>query len=524
MERQLESSPTGLPADAIKYNRPSFQKAVARGLTMAQEKKPDAAVQEPVKRFESSGSLSIGGKKLSYTATAAWQPLFEGDKEKAEVFHTYYRVGRRDAGSRALTFVFNGGPGAASAYLHMGAIGPRRIETNKDGTLPASPVRLVDNAQTWLAFTDLVFVDPVGTGLSRAKPEEDKEKADKSAEPGTFYWDVANDLSALCDFITGFLSREGRWRSPIFLAGESYGGYRAARLVRQLQDQAGVGLSGAMLISPALEWDSLFSSRFNVLARALGIPSYAAAARFHGRCKAAKRGESLPAFLERAEEYALESFLPAAARGDGRPDKAMKAAYGELADWIGLDVEIISKHSARVGMRTFARELLRDQDLVVGVYDAAVTSRDPLPITDSFAGVDPTLGGLNRLYTAGANAHIREGLGVESERKYELLNFTVNRGWQWRDQTTGSPVPPGATDDLAVGLAMNPSMKLMIVHGIYDLITPYFESKHLLRHLRQDSRGVSDIELRTYEGGHMFYMWEKSRRAFTADAKKLIGG
>ena len=161
---------------------------------------------------------------------------------------------------------------------------------------------------------------------------------------------------------------------------------------------------------------------------------------------------------------------------------------------------------------------------MVGVYDAATTSRDPLPITDSFAGVDPTLGGLNRIYAAGANAHIREGLGVESELQYELLSYAVNRRWQWRDQTTGSPVPPGATDDLAVGLAMNPSMKLMLVHGTYDLITPYFESKHLVRQLRQDSRGVSDVALRTYEGGHMFYMWERSRRAFTADAKKLITG
>ena len=498
---------------------------------MAKERNNDTAMKQPVQRFETTGSITLGGKKLAYTATAAWQPLLEAEKEKAEIFHTYYRVGRRDAGGRPLTFVFNGGPGAASAYLHVGAIGPRRVDTNKDGTLPASPVRLVDNAQSWLAFTDLVFVDPVGTGLSRVKPQveagngakqAEADQADK-AEKETFYWDVANDLSALCDFITGFLSRESRWRSPVFVAGESYGGYRAARLVRQLQEQAGVGLSGAMLISPVLEWDSLFSGRFNVVARALRIPSYAAAARFHGRCRAAKRGESLVGFLERAETYALEAFLPAVARGDGQPDKVLKAAHAELADWIGLDTDTISKHNGRIDLRTFARELLRDQGLVLGAYDSAMTSRDPLPSSDSFSGVDPTLGGLNRIYTAGANAHIREGLGVESERRYELLSYTVNRKWQWRDQATGSPVPPGATDDVAIGLAMNPSMKVMLVHGIYDLITPYFESKHLVRQLRQDNPGLGEIELRTYEGGHMFYMWEKSRRAFTADAKNLIG-
>lgn len=491
---------------------------------MAEERKSDTAVSAPARRFESSAAITAGGKKLTYHATAAWQPLFEAEKEKAEIFHTYYRVGRRDAGARPLTFVFNGGPGAASAYLHVGAVGPRRVDTQKDGSLPASPVRLVDNAESWLAFTDLVFVDPVGTGLSRMKPRDaEEEKPPGPAEAETFYWDVTNDLRALCDFITGFLSRENRWRSPIFVAGESYGGYRAARLVRQLQEQAGVGLSGAILISPALEWDSLFSSRFNVMARALGVPSYAAAARFHGRCRAAKRGESVPAFLERAEAYALETYLPAVAHGDGQSQAALKAAFAELADWLGLEAETVAKHNGRIGLRTFARELLRDQGLVVGVYDAAMTSRDPLPSTDSFAGVDPTLGGLNRIYTAGANAHIREGLGVKSERQYELLSYTVNRKWQWRDQTTGAPVPPGATDDLAIGLTMNPSMKVVLVHGIYDLITPYFESKHLVRHLRQDSRGLDGIELRTYEGGHMFYMWERSRRAFTADAKKLIG-
>ncbi|MEJ2131858.1 MAG: peptidase S10, partial [Gammaproteobacteria bacterium] len=328
---------------------------------MTGERKSETASQEPSRRFESSGSLTIGGKKLTYSAVAAWQPLFEAEKEKAEIFHTYYRVGRRDPGKRALTFVFNGGPGAASAYLHVGAIGPRRVATNKDGSLPASPMRLVDNAETWLPFTDLVFVDPVGTGLSRAKREEQDEKGDKQAEQETFYWDVSNDLSALCDFITGFLSREKRWRSPVFVAGESYGGYRAARLVRQLQEQAGVGLSGAMLISPALEWDSLFSSRFNMLARALGIPSYAATARYHGRCRKAKDGESLAGFLERAEEYALETYLPAAARGDGRSDDEMKTAHAELADWIGLDSETVAKHNGRVGPRTFARELLRDR-------------------------------------------------------------------------------------------------------------------------------------------------------------------
>lgn len=488
-----------------------------------QKAKTDTKQDEPPKSYDSQGSLVIGKKKINYKATAGWLHLYEGDKKTAELFHTYYRTTRGDVAKRPVTFVFNGGPGAASAFLHVGALGPVRTATNADGTLPAAPVRLVDNQESWLPFTDLVFVDPVGTGLSRTiKAEGVDKKADEKED--TFYWDVENDLTSLCDFISNFLSKHGRWRSPIYLAGESYGGYRTARLVRMLQEKQGVGLNGAFLISPAMEWDLLFAGRFNTLAAATRLPSLAAAARFHGRSKRAGKKEQLGNFLKRAEAYALAEYLSAFAQGPRLKAADRKAALEELSQWIGLTPEVLEAHDGRTSFMTFCRELLRDRKQVMGWYDASYAIDDPLPAAESFKGVDPTLGGIMRLYVAGANAHLRENLGLDAERKYELLSMDTNQKWQWSNKTTGDPMPAGAVEDLAVGISMNPDIKLSVVHGVYDLITPYFESKHLVEQLAQGSPIAKKIGFEVYEGGHMFYMWEKSRKAFTEDARKLIAG
>lgn len=484
--------------------------------TDSNQTKPAAEDQ----RYESRGKLATGGKVINYEASAAWLPLTDGDTRKAEVFHTYYRIPRRAAPGRPLTFVFNGGPGAASAYLHVGTVGPKRVECGKEGELPAAPARLVDNKESWLTFTDLVFVDPVGTGLSKSLPGETPEGSKKPAAPDPLYWDANKDLEALCEFIAAFLSREGRWGSPVYIAGESYGGYRCARLVRMLQEKAGIGLSGAILISPAMEWDNLFASRFNSLAAAIRLPSYAAAARRHGRCENSRKGESLEAFMLRAEEFALQRYLPVIAGGGGEPELP-DSFVNSVSQWIGLTPAQITSHSGMPGIEGFVRSLLRDQGKVLGLYDAGTMTDDPFPGSESFRGIDPTLGGLNRLYTVATNQHLRDNLGVDSERHYELLNYDVNSRWQWRDEKTGSPIPPGATEDLAVGLGMNPQMKLCIVHGIYDLVTPYFESKYLVHQLSRGSSLANSISLHSYEGGHMFYMWQKSRRNFTRDVAGL---
>jgi carboxypeptidase C (cathepsin A) len=478
------------------------------------------AADSAPKTFQSKGSLTVGRHKTAYETKAGWLPLRDKDKVRAEIFHTYYRSTEKSSSPRPITFVFNGGPGASSAYLHLGAIGPKRVFMNADGTLPPSPAKLVDNAESWIAFTDLVFIDPVGTGLSRNKPSE-KDDKEKTKGDETFYWNVQSDLDFLCDFISSFLSSEKLWRAPIYLAGESYGGYRAARLARQLQEKAGVGLSGVILISPALEWDTLFAGDYNPFALSHTIPSMAAAARFHGKSDAAKQGEDIDAFLERAETFAFGSALPGLSLGSLPSKDAQNKLVKNLADWTGLSKSVIEKFSGKINFLTFCRELLRDEKKVLGWYDAAMSSDDPFPASGEFKGVDVTLGGQDRIFTVGTNTHIRENLGVESDLKYELLSHEVHEKWQWHDPKSGEPVPPGATDDIAVGMTINPDMKVTIVHGIYDLITPYFTSKYLALQLADNFKAASKIALKNYEGGHMFYTWEKSRKAFFNDMKKL---
>lgn len=465
--------------------------------------------------FESEGSVEIGGKAVPWEAKTGWLTLYDNDEERARIFHTYYHTAGGPRADRPLTIVFNGGPGAASAYLHVGAVGPVRVETNPDGTLMPSPARLTNNEECWLAFTDLVFIDPVGTGLSHARiKKKDGQKKDDGDTPGEkddggkFYWDVEKDLEALCDFMDAFLSREGRWQSPIYLAGESYGGYRAGRLVRMLQEKAGVGLCGAFLISPALEWDHLFSGDFNTLTPTLLLPSLAAAAHFHG---AAGNGTSFDEFREQAEVFAFKDYLGAISSGDAQRH------YKKIGQMLGLSPKLVEAHGGMVTMDMFIRELKKETGEVLGRYDAAMVTPDPFPASATFKGVDPTLDGMNRVFSTGANMHIRENLGVKSNNKYELLNYKVNREWQWGDAANGSPVPAGAMEDMAVAMAMNPDMKLVISHGYFDLITPYFVSEYLVRQLRQSGAKTDGLSLKHYVGGHMFYTWEASRQAFFKD-------
>lgn len=465
--------------------------------------------------FESEGSVEIGGKAVPWEAKTGWLTLYDNDEERAQIFHTYYHTAGGPRADRPLTIVFNGGPGAASAYLHVGAVGPVRVETNPDGTLMPAPARLTNNEECWLAFTDLVFIDPVGTGLSHARTKkkdgEKKEGSDKSSEKddgGKFYWDVEKDLESLCDFMDAFLSREGRWQSPIYLAGESYGGYRAGRLVRMLQEKAGIGLCGAFLISPALEWDHLFSGEFNTLTPTLLLPSLAAAAHFHG---AAGNGTSFDTFKEQAEEFAFKDYLGAISSGDAQ------RLYKKIGQMLGLAPKLVESHGGMVTMDMFIRELKKGTGEVLGRYDAAMVTPDPFPASATFKGVDPTLDGMNRVFSTGANMHIRENLGVKSNNKYELLSYKVNREWQWGDAANGSPVPAGAMEDMAVAMAMNPAMKLVISHGYFDLITPYFVSEYLVRQLRQSGAKTDGLSLKHYVGGHMFYTWEASRQAFFKD-------
>lgn len=373
------------------------------------------------------------GGSLAYTAEAAWMALRNDDDEPvADIFSVSYTVD--DAGSdRPVTFVFNGGPGASSAYLHVGALGPRRVGFDGKGMPLAPPTALVDNAESWLAFTDLVFVDPVGTGWSRIVKEPPTSAdaggaaksggngGDDARDPKAFFG-INKDLDSLVELMWRWLSGHDRWASPVFVAGESYGGFRAAKLAR-LANERGIGLNGAVLISPALEFALLDPSDYDVLPWVDLIPTMALAAHHHGRSRAFPSDATPGAVRQAAEDLATGPYATALIRGAAMPAAERGEVVSRLADLLGLPEDVVEQHECRISITRFARELLRDEGTVIGLYDATATGRDPFPDRDGMAWPDPTLSGIERVFNAGVNALLRSELGVRTDRQYHLLSM-----------------------------------------------------------------------------------------------------
>jgi carboxypeptidase C (cathepsin A) len=480
----------------------------------AKGSKPD---HEPPAGAETRGTWTGGPSPIDYTATAKWVVLRKKEKPAAEIFSVSY-IADRDGDDRPVTFVFNGGPGASSAYLHLGAVGPQRVEWPADGSLPEMPPRLVQNEASWLAFSDLVFVDPVGTGFSRVvenekKPDE-KEKKDDATDPKEFFGEK-RDLESLSEFMGRWLSGNGRWGSPVFIAGESYGGYRVGRLARMLQESTGIGLNGAILISPALEITPLNPTDYDVLGWIDRLPTMAAAAVHHGRSRAFANGAALEEVLREAEAFATGDYASFLARGAAMPPDERDRVLGRMADLVGLPLELVVRAEGRITIHTFSRELLRDERKIVGLYDTTVTATDPFPDRDPFSGPDPTLSGLSPAYTMAVNRLLRSEIGVETDREYMLLSYEVNTAWK-RDREHHAFAPPeGATDDLRYGMSLNPHMKAFITHGRYDLVTPYYASDRLRNLMRLDPQMADRVTVQHFGGGHMFYAWEASRHGFS---------
>ncbi len=467
-------------------------------------------------------SLDIDGRRIDYTATAERLALPRDGAAgpEARIFYIAYVADPPEAGppavERPVTFVFNGGPGAASAFLNLGALGPRLVAFNEDGTVPPPPARLADNPQSWLAFTDLVFIDPVGTGFSRATGGDN---------PNAPFWGVRQDLESVSRFIRLYLTRTGRWLSPVFLAGESYGGFRSAALAEQLQTRYGVGVNGAILVSPVIEFSLIDLDTLSVLPWMAVLPSYAAAAIHHDRATALPDGTSpdgtgsLAAALAPVEAFARTGYLTGLARG-AEMDGAERERFNEfLAQVTGLPPALIRRHNGRIPRDVFMRELLRDQTRVLGAYDASIAAIDPDPGSARFQGADPTLEGLFAPYTSAFNAYVRDELRFETDLPFFLLNYEVNRNWDWRSGIEGRQGFVGTAEDLESAMTLSPQLRVLIAHGYYDLVTPYFASAYVVDQLHLHETLRPNLTLRVYRGGHMFYTQREAREAFFRDAR-----
>ena len=467
--------------------------------------KPAQAAEAPPAQVETRHAITLGTSRLDYRAIAETISLSdEKGRTTASIYTISYFADTAPAAERPVAFVFNGGPGAASVFLHLGALGPRIMETPDSGAAPEPPVRLADNPSTWLQFTDLVFVDPVGTGFSRA--------TGKGRNPERAFWGVRSDLTSMGSVVRLWLTRHERWASPVYLVGESYGGFRAAALARTLPSDAGVTVSGLVLISPALDTALLHADVSNLLAAAFELPSYAAAAAALGMMPARPD-------LAAAERFALSDYLVGVARLPGQP--AGDPLLARIAGFIGLGEDIVRRERGRVPARVFAREIRRAQGEIVSIYDATVARPARGNPQEDHAG-DPVLEPATAAFTTAFDSYAPEALGYRTDLPYRALSREVSQHWNWQEASEGEGGLGLALSSLEAVLLAHPQTRVMVVSGRYDLVTPYLGARWLVDQLSVPPAVRAGIRLHVYEGGHMMYMRARERAALAQDAALLF--
>jgi carboxypeptidase C (cathepsin A) len=457
--------------------------------------------------------LTIGRRKLKYSATTGRIVLrqevltdgaFNGHRAIAEVFLTAYTLDDADATKRPVTFAFNGGPGSSSIWLHLGLLGPRRVVSGDAGELAPPPYGLVDNAETLLQHSDLVFIDPVSTGYSRTVEGE---------KPGEYHG-FTRDLESVGEVIRLWTSRNGRWMSPKFLAGESYGTTRAAGLASHLQERYGMYLNGVMLISSVLEFGTIRFTPGNDLPYALFLPSYAAIAHYHG----ANRDRTLEEVLADAEEFAAGIYPKALAQGNRLAAEERSAVITRLASLTGLSEDYVDRVDLRIEHVRFFTELLRERRQVVGRLDGRFTGWDPDAGREHFAE-DPSLSAIMGPYTAALNHYVRAELEYLNDLPYEVISGTVNSDWSYKEFENRQVT---VADKLAAAMRSNPHLKVHVASGHYDGATPYFATEHTLARLQIPDELRPNIETAYYEAGHMMYVHEPSRVQQSADLAAFV--
>ncbi|WP_051953072.1 S10 family peptidase [Methylocapsa aurea] len=451
-----------------------------------------------------SHSLDLPGRNLRFKAIAGAIRLSDGQNgtPQADIGALAFLLEGADPAKRPVAFAINGGPGAGSAWLDLGALGPWRLPLDGAPQSPSAPPIAIDNAETWLDFTDLVFIDPPGAGYSRilAKGEDARRH----------FYSVGGDIDALAVTIRKWLVANKRLESPKFIVGESYGGFRAPKLARRLQDQEGIGVAGLVLISPVLDF-GWFEGANNPLTFVTRLPSQAAAAR-------SLNGADGRARLADVEAYAAGPYLADLLRGE-RDAQALNRISEKVAGFTGLDPALVRQLGGRVDMASFSRERSRADGKIASLYDANISGFDPAPHSASSDYSDPVLDAL-KTPLASAMADITGNrLGWPIEARYEILNENVNRQWDWGSGRSR----PEALGDLKRAMAIDPHLRVLVAHGLTDQVTPYFASKLLLDQV--PPLGDPDrLRLKVYGGGHMLYLQDKPRAALREDARKLIEG
>ena len=482
---------------ALLFSFPSFvQERPVDAPGAVTKKAPDQSAKEAVELADRESTMQreivLDGKKLSYVATAGTLVLkAEDGKKRASIFYVAYsKAGGGDPAERSITFAFNGGPGSSSVWLHLGALGPMRVDLGPDGLGAPPPGKLVDNGSSWLDLTDLVFIDPVSTGYSRAASDVDAKE----------FHGVDGDVAAVAEFIRLWTTRNGRWSSPKFLAGESYGTTRAAALADELQSRHGMYLNGVVLVSAVLEFQTLRADVGNDLPHVLYLPTLAATAFYHGKLEP-ELAKDLRATLAEVEAFATGEYAAALARGLALTDTERAGIAARVARYTGLAPEFVLDCNLRVDDERFYKELLRKERRTVGRLDARFTGVDRDAGGES-AEYDPSYSAIQGPYTAAINDYLRRHLRFETDLEYEILTGRV-RPWKF-DGAENRYL--NVADRLRGAMTRNPALRVFVACGYFDVATPYFAARSTFDRMGMAPEVRARVDFAYYEAGHMMYV------------------
>jgi carboxypeptidase C (cathepsin A) len=461
--------------------------------------------------------IKINGKLLKYTATCGTIVLKEelakdgaaaDAKARASMFFVAYTLdGVRDAATRPITYSFNGGPGSSSVWLHLGLLGPKRVALDDDGNALPPPFQLVDNDHSILDKTDLVFIDPIGTGYSRmVAGEREKE-----------FHDYQRDLESVGEFIRLYTSRQQRWASPKYIAGESYGTTRACGLAGLLQDKHGMYFNGLVLISCAMDFQTLRFDHGNDLPPVLFLPTYTATAWYHQALAPAEQKRKLPELLREVETFAQGEYALALFKGTTLDEKDRSAIIAKLGRYTGLSREYIEATNLRVNIHRFCKELLRERGLTVGRLDSRFINHDR-DSAGELAEFDPGMVNLKGAYSAALNDYVTRELNFHHDLPY-TVSAMLWMSWGWKEFANRYA---NVAETLRKAMRMNPHLKVFVANGYFDLATPHFAADYTFNHLNLDAKRLKDITTRYYQAGHMMYIHKPSLVAMAKDMRAFI--
>ncbi|MFM2110809.1 MAG: S10 family peptidase [Steroidobacteraceae bacterium] len=474
------------------------------------DKKDDPSKKYEPKTFQSDYVGTFGGERISYRATAS-ETVLKNDKDEdtAAMFTVSYV--KKDVGDprvRPVTFVFNGGPGSSSLWLHMGVFGPKRIVVPSDGShAGAAPYRVEENALSILDVTDLVFIDPIGTGYSKALGNSKDEE----------FWGLREDAESIAEFIRIWVTRNGRWNSPKYIAGESYGTTRAARLVAALQGGFnGVSVNGVILLSSILDFHTADFGKGNNIPYVGYLPTYAAAAWYHGKVN--PRPESLEAFVAEARAFAGNEYLVALLKGSALKGAERAAVVKKLARFTGLSETYIEQTDLRIDAFRFMKQLLRDEGKAIGRLDARYTGRDYDAAGETFDN-DPSAYGIDGAYVASINDYLTRTLKVDFDRRYKVLDGAPGSKWKWTEGHGGWATYANVAPHLGTAMRENSDFRVYVANGYYDLATPFHATE-----ITMADNGIdgSRVTMSYFEGGHMMYTHEPSLTRLSAEVRAFI--